>query len=583
MFHLPHLRFTTRSPPKQAAGCAALVLALAHILAPTPAQSQTGSIDFTTTLQHIEGFGFSAAFGEANALRKLPPESQRKILDLLYSPQTGAGLTILRLGIMTDSNIEPNAPASPTDAPAYTFDGSDGGQVWLAQQAQKYGLNNFIADAWTAPIYMKTTRRLAHGGSLCGVPDAHCASGDWRQAYADYLLKYVADYKSVSIPIGTLGFTNEPDLAASYASMLFTPAQAIDFIKVLGPTVKASGLPLKLHCCDSSKWALGIPFTTAIMADPTASSYIDIISPHEYGTHATSPQPTTKPVWMTEWASSNGVFEPRWDCGGCPGGPDGMYLANDIIQAFNAGNVDAYLYWWGTSTGAAALIKTTDADYTIAARYYALAAISRFIRPDAFRVSSTNTNASLNAVAFRNPDGSKIIAILNTAKAPIPATFAVDTATASASAKTYLTDATHNIEETNTATIAGRTLTATLPPRSLTTIILPPAAIKGTIKLVATSTLQKLGDGSLQATVKIANSGSGTAQNVQLKTALLDATSGTPAPGVTLPQSIGSIAGGGYVIVPLNFPSASGAPTTERIAGTYTGGSFKATIRTTLP
>jgi glucuronoarabinoxylan endo-1,4-beta-xylanase len=463
------------SPAKRTAGCVAILLVLAH----ATSLGQTGSVDFTATLQHIEGFGFSAAFGEASALRKLPPESQRKILDLLYNPQTGAGLTILRLGIMTDSNIEPDAPASPADTPVYTFDGSDGGQVWLAQQAQKYGVNNFIADAWSAPKYMKTNRTLAHGGYLCGVPGATCKSGDWRLAFANYLLQYVADYKKEGIPIGALGFTNEPDLPASYTSMLFTPDQAIDFIKVLGPAVKASGLPLKLHCCDSSKWTLAVPFTTAIMNDPIASSYIDIISPHEYGTHATTPQPTTKPVWMTEWASSNGVFEPRWDCGGCPGGPDGMYLANDIIQAFNAGNVNAYLYWWGTSTGAAALIKTTDTDYTIAARYYALAAISRFVRPNAYRVSSTNTNASLNAVAFRNPDGSKIIAVLNTAKDAVPTTFTLDDAAASSSAKTYLTDATHNIEETGTASISGKVLTVTLPARSLTTIVLPPSAIKG--------------------------------------------------------------------------------------------------------
>jgi O-glycosyl hydrolase len=582
MFRLALLRF---SSPTHAARCFALALAsvLASVLAPASALGQTGSIDFTAPLQHIEGFGFSAAFGEANALRKLPPESQRRILDLLYSPQTGAGLTILRLGIMTDSNIELNAPASPDAPPVYTFDGSDGGQVWLARQGQKYGLTNFIADAWSAPIYMKTNKALAHGGYLCGVPDAACKDGDWRHAFANYLLQYVADYKKEDIPIGTLGFTNEPDLPASYTSMLFTPAQAIDFIKVLGPAVKDSGLPLELHCCDSSKWSFAIPFTTAIMADPIASSYIDIISPHEYGTHATSPQPTTKPVWMTEWASSNGVFEPRWDCNSCPGGPDGMYLANDIIQAFNAGNVNAYLYWWGTSTGAAALIKITDTDYTIAARYYALATISRFVRPDAYRVSSTNTNPSLNAVAFHNPDGSKVIAILNTDKAAVPATFTVDAATADASAKTYLTDTTHTIEQTNSATVTARTLSTTLPARSLTTIVLSPPTIKGTIKLVATSTLQKLGDGSFQASIKIANTGSGTAQNVQLKTGLLGSTPGIPAPGVTLPQSIGSVAAGGYIIVPLNFPPTSGASNTVHITGTYTGGNFKATMRTALP
>src|ERR1700733_7460919 len=113
---------------------APLVLALAYFTA--PAVGQTGTVDFTSPLQHVEGFGTSDAFGEAASLRKLPAASQTQILNLLYSRQTGAGLSMLRLGIITDSNIEPTKPASPSATPVYTFDGSDGGQVWLAQQAQ---------------------------------------------------------------------------------------------------------------------------------------------------------------------------------------------------------------------------------------------------------------------------------------------------------------------------------------------------------------------------------------------------------------------------------------------------------------
>ncbi len=89
---------------------------------------------------------------------------------------------------------------------------------------------------------------------------------------------------------------------------------------------------------------------------------------------------------MTEWSSGNGTFNALWDCGGCSGGPDGMYLANDITQAFNRGNVNAYIYWWGTANGPAALIETSGGTYTVAKRFYAIAPFSRFVRPGAYRV-----------------------------------------------------------------------------------------------------------------------------------------------------------------------------------------------------
>ena len=42
---------------------------------------------------------------------------------------------------------------------------------------------------------MKTTGHDFGGGSLCGVTGTNCSTGDWRQAYADYLVKYIQFYQ----------------------------------------------------------------------------------------------------------------------------------------------------------------------------------------------------------------------------------------------------------------------------------------------------------------------------------------------------------------------------------------------------
>src|ERR1700743_3827147 len=103
-----------------------LVLALAYFTASSA--GQTGTVDFTSTLQHVEGFGFSDAFGEANSLKALPAAKQAQVLDLLYSTKVGAGFSMYRIGINTDSLIEPTSPGSPAATPHYVFDGSDKSQ-----------------------------------------------------------------------------------------------------------------------------------------------------------------------------------------------------------------------------------------------------------------------------------------------------------------------------------------------------------------------------------------------------------------------------------------------------------------------
>jgi glucosylceramidase len=563
-----------------------IVMAVLVIVATPMAYAQTDSVDFTTNLTRVDGFGFSDAFGQASNIKSLPAPQQQQVLDLLFNRSTGAGFSMYRLGIITDSNIEPTSPGSPDATPTYVFDGSDGNQVWLAQTGQKYGLGRYFADAWSAPAYMKTNNNVSNGGSLCGVVGATCSSGDWRQAYANYLVQYVKFYKQVGIPISAVGFTNEPDLSTSYASMQFSTDQAIDFVKVFGPTIQNSGLPLAMLCCDASKWSVGITYTSAVASDPTADSFVGIYSSHQYGSHATTPLPTNKTVWMTEWSSSNGTINFNWDCGGCSGGPDGMYLANDIIQAFNAGNVNAYVYWWGAGSGAANLIQTSRSSYTVAKRFYAPASFSRFVRPGAYRVPASNSNANLNLVAFRNTDGSKVIGILNNASTTIQDTLTVDSGSANSPVQTFLTDTTHSIAETDTSTVNGQELSLTLPPRALTLVVLPPQSVQGSVSLVTTASLQKLGDGSFQATVTVTNLGSGTANDVQLSTAALGPATGSTLPQGPLPQSLGSIAPGGYATTVVNFPAtagSSGATVIERYSGSYNRGSFNGSLRAVLP
>jgi O-glycosyl hydrolase len=178
------------------------------------ANALTATVNTGQTFQTMDGFGFSQAFGRANDLINLNADQRQNALDLLFSPTKGAGMTILRnrIGSGSGDSILPTSPGSANATPQFKDLGTDSNQVWVTQQAVKYGVKTIYADAWSAPGFMKTNNDQANGGYLCGVTGANCASGDWRQAYANYLVKYIQDYAALGLQITHVGFLNEPDL-----------------------------------------------------------------------------------------------------------------------------------------------------------------------------------------------------------------------------------------------------------------------------------------------------------------------------------------------------------------------------------
>ncbi|WP_086664706.1 glycoside hydrolase family 30 protein [Lentzea kentuckyensis] len=438
----------------------------------TPAAATTATIDASHQLQQIDGFGFSEAFGRGDIMhgsQGLSAPKQREILDLLLSRTSGAGMSILRLGIGSTSanSIQPVDPGGPDATPRYVWDRDDESQVWLAQQAKAYGVNRFYANAWSAPGYMKTNGDEANGGSLCGLSGASCTSGDWRRAYANYLVQYTKFYAQEGIRITDIGFTNEPDYTATYSSMRFTPAQAAEFTKVLGPV--AGGL--KVACCDSFGWDQQSTYTKAIEADPVARRIVATHTGHTYASPITGPLPTSRRTWMSEWSPNGTTWNENWDDGS---GYDGFTIAKAVHTALTTGNANGYVYWYGASVGATRGLIQMDGDgYHVSKRLWALANYSRFIRPNATRVGATTSNGNLLLSAFRNTDGSLAVVALNTGGTEESVSYAVKNSAAT-KATPYLTNTTGNTTAQSPIRLTGGKFTTTIPARSLITYRLTP-------------------------------------------------------------------------------------------------------------
>jgi O-glycosyl hydrolase len=453
-------------------------------LAGPAAASATATINGSATYQRITGFGASEAFGQAQTVMNAPASVQQQALSLLYSPKTGAGLTMLRNEISADpgTTIEPNAPASPSARPDYlplSAIGQDQGQLWFARAIRaRYGIRDVFADAWTAPAFMKTNDATDNGGALCGVPGAACASGDWRQAYANYLTQYAKDYAGAGIPLTYVGPENEANLATSYDSMLLTPAQTANFLDVLGPTVARSGLPTRVECCATEGWDYAQQYAAAIESDRVASFYDRLFTSHGYTAPPDSPLAGWHgPAWQTEWSTFE-KWDPAWDDGT---DASGLTWAEHIYTGLTKANLNAFLYWWGSTTPSEngdneGLIQIDGSTVDTSGRLWAFANFSRFVRPGAVRIGATSPDSGVDLTAFRNADGSVAVVALNTSASAVPMRFSLHGTgiRGRAVATPYLTDAAHDTAAQAPVTVAGGAFGGRLPARSLVTYDIQP-------------------------------------------------------------------------------------------------------------
>jgi O-glycosyl hydrolase len=538
--------------------------------------ADTATVNGGTTYQTIAGFGASEGFGEASTL--LNSGGAAQALKYLFSTSGGAGLTILRNEISADSGdtIEPNAPSSPSAAPTYvplSAIGEDQGQLTLAQDIKSsYGVTNVFADAWSAPAFMKTNDATDNGGTLCGVSGATCGSGNWEQAYANYLKQYAADYDAAGIPLTYVGPENEANLSTSYDSMQMSPAQTAQFLDVLGPTMASSGLPTQVDCCATEGWNYAQQYAAAIEADSTASADTAVFTSHGYTQAPTSPlSGWSKPAWETEWSTFES-WDPAWDDGS---DASGLTWAQNIFNGLDEANLAAFLYWWGSSTPSyngdnESLVQINGSTVTPSGRLWAFGNFSDFVRPGAVRIGTSTSDGNLTFDAFRNTNGTVAIVALNTGTSADPVTFSLaGTGTPNGATVTpYLTNSASDVAAQATTTVSGGAFTSTLPARSLVTFTVPSTG----------------GSGGGGNTVTVTNPGTqtataGTAASLQVKASdsasgqtLTYAASGLPA-GLSINASSGLISG---------TPTTAGTATVTVTATDTTGASGSATFTWTV-
>ncbi len=422
--------------------------------------AQTGSADWNTVYQTIDGFGASSAWRST---------WNTNLADMFFSTNsgtgtsrdgstnyafTGIGLSLLR------NHIYPAGSTSASDTPSTT-------ETSIMQMAQARGAKVWSAP-WTSAAGFKDSG-VWDGGNFVGNPANY-------QAYASQLANYVVSMKNQGINLYAISVQNEPDSnhpdPGGYESCIWNEQQIHDFIPYLYNALIASNVgSTKIMIPEGQSWQGSSHLFSIAMSDST-SNMVGIIADHNYNTTPPSGIPiqlatSGKPAWETETAilSPSGFNDPSI--------ANGMYWAGRIHLFLTVAQASAWHYWWlisGNSTGNQGLADTNDIP---AKRMYVLGQFSRFVRPGYERISVNTSGSSLLVTAFKatNSPNFAIVAINTNSSFDVSQTFSLTNFPAVSAVTPWITSSTNSLAVQTPVTVTGSSFTYTIPAQSVVTFV----------------------------------------------------------------------------------------------------------------
>ena len=377
------------------------------------------------TFQKYLGIGGAITDASSEVFAMLNETQQNKLLESLYG-KDGIGYNIIRTSIhSSDFGLGSFTYVKEGDADLKTFSIEKDKEKRIPFIKRAIDLIKddlvFYASPWSPPAFMKSNKNMLQGGKL--LPE-------FRQAWADYYVKFINAYEEEGIPVWGLTIQNEPMAVQRWESCIYTADEERDFLKnYLGPTLEKEGLgDKKIVVWDHNRDLISERANT-IFEDPEASKYAWGIGFHWYETWTGGlPKYDNLKNINESFPSKNMLFTE-----GCQEGfdserlhfwPNAERYGNSMINDFNSGVVG----WtdWNILLDerggpnhvqnfcfAPIHANTKTGELTFTPTYYYIGHFSKFIKPGALRVSTTTSRTSIESTSFQNPDGEIITVVMN--------------------------------------------------------------------------------------------------------------------------------------------------------------------------
>lgn len=261
---------------------------------------------------------------------------------------------------------------------------------------------------------MKTNGEMNNGGSL---------KPEYAAVWARYYTKFIEAYRKEGIPVWAVSVQNEPAAVQTWDSCVYSAEEERDFVKNhLGPALHEAGMDdVNIVIWDHNRDIM-IERVTPILSDPEAAKYVWGTGIHWYGgeefekvakVHELFPD---KHVLFTEGCQEGGVRLGEWFTG--------ERYGRNMIGDLNAWT-EGYLDWnlvldetggpnhVGNFCDAPVIADTVTDEVHYNSSYYYIGHFSKYIAPGAVRIGLDSTADGVLSTAFRNPDSSIAVVLMN--------------------------------------------------------------------------------------------------------------------------------------------------------------------------
>lgn len=383
-------------------------------------------VDPSKTFQTYVGTGGALTDAAAETFAKLPADKQKEFLKAYFDKQKGIGYTIGRTNINScdfSSNTYTYAADGDRDLKSFNIEHDRKYKIPFIKEAMKAagGKLNLFASPWSPPSWMKDNNDMLHGGKL---------KKEFYQPWANYFTKFIKAYEAEGIPVWGITIQNEPMATQKWESCIYSAEEEKDFLKNnLGPTMKRAGLGAKKIIGWDHNRDLLYQRASTLLNDAEAAKYLWGIGFH----------------WYEPWSGGQPMFEnvkrvneaypdkKLFFTEGCAESFDasryyawqlGEKYGMNMINDFNNGMV-GFTDWnilldemggpnhVGNFCFAPIHANTQTGELIYTNAYCYIGHFSKFINPGAKRISAAASRSQLMTTAFKNPDGSVAVIVMN--------------------------------------------------------------------------------------------------------------------------------------------------------------------------
>ena len=372
------------------------------------------------TFQEITGFGGAITEAVGVTLGKMPEDIVQNVIQAYFGPD-GLGYTFIRSPLdscdFSLSNYSAVEDVEDVEFETFSISRDEKHIIPYIQAASRAAGQPVpvMLTPWSPPAFMKTNGSKNGGGRL---------KKEYYAAWSAYICRYVTEYRNRGINAAMLSVQNEPNANQTWDSCLFSAQEEKVFLRdYLAPALQNEGLAdVGVYIWDHNKERM---FDRALaIIDAETDPLIEGIAFHWYsGDHFDALKLVNQVFPNKKLLFSEGCIEySRFDADNQL--QSAQLYAHDMIGNFNGG-MSTFIDWniildqnGGPNHAhnyceAPIMCHTDRGTFQRRLSFYYIEHFSRYIKPGAVRIGTTQFTSRLEITAFRNPDDSLVLVILN--------------------------------------------------------------------------------------------------------------------------------------------------------------------------